>query len=423
MTYIAAVGAGAAEPARPSAAMSPAGRAGGPSSYALDAFNGLVASVQTGFGPFVAVYLASEAWTQGQIGIALSVGTIAAMISQVPGGAAVDALDNKRLAAGVSCLAVALSALLLAIWPTYLPVLGAEVLHGFASCMLGPSIAAISLRLVGRAGLGERLGRNARYAAIGSGVAAGVMGAVGAYVDEAAVFYLTTALMLPALWALSRVRQPAAALEADRAAPQPAWRLMLDRRLLAFALCIGLFHLSNAAMLPLVGADITRASGSQANLVIAACIVLPQALVALISPWVGQSADRWGRRPLLLLALLALPTRAALLAFVHDPFAVVAVQMLDGISAAGLGVLLPLIAADLTRGTNRFNLCMGMLGLAAGLGATFSTALAGFAADYYGPTVALLGLAGVGLLATAAGRLVPETRLPPAAAPGRAAAP
>ena len=399
----------------PEAAMATtaAGEQPGPaSSYSLDAFNALVASVQTGFGPFVAVYLASEAWTQGQIGVALSVGTIASMISQVPGGAAVDALDNKRIAAGASCFAVAASALLLAALPSYLPVLGAEVLHGFASCMLGPAIAAISLRLVGRAGFGGRLGRNARFAAIGSGVAAGVMGAVGAWLSEAAVFYLTALLMLPAFWALARVRQPATRIEGAPAAmtPKTGWRLMLDRRLLAFALCVALFSLGNAAVLPLVGADLTRVSGSRASLVIAACIVLPQVIVASISPWVGRSADVWGRRPLLLLATLALPVRAALLAFVRDPVLVVAVQMLDGISAAGIGVLLPLLAADLTRGTNRFNLCMGMLGLAAGLGATLSQFAAGFSADAFGPRSALLGLGAVGLLAVAASRLVPETR-------------
>ncbi len=384
----------------------------------LDAFNALVASVQTGFGPFVAVYLASEAWTQQEIGQALSLGTIAAMLSQVPGGAAVDALRNKRLAALVSCIAVAASALLLAVWPGRLPVLAAEVLHGFASCMLGPAIAAVSLRLVGRAGLGERLGRNARFAAIGSGVAAGVMGAVGTYVDEAAVFYLTAALMLPALVALHAVRQPSTDQEAAVSA-QGDWRRLLDRRLLGFMLCIALFHLGNAAALPLVGAELTRVAGSRASLVIAACIVLPQALVALISPRMGALADRWGRRPLLLLALGALPLRVALLSLVQAPVPVVLIQLLDGISAAGLGVLVPLVAADLTRGTNRFNLCMGALGLAAGIGATLSTTLAGAVADRFGVQAALLGLAGAGLAAVAMAAFAPETSARHASVPAR----
>jgi MFS family permease len=277
--------------------------------------------------------------------------------------------------------------------------------------MLGPAIAAVSLHLVGRAGLGERLGRNARYAAIGSGAAAAVMGAVGSYVNEAAVFFLTAALMVPALVALRAVRLPHEHPEPPPSAPVTAWRMMLDTRLLALALAVVLFHLSNAAVLPLVAGDLTREAGSRASLIIAACIVLPQGLVAMLSPSVGRAADKWGRRPLLLLAVLALPLRAGLLAFVHRPEAVVAVQMLDGVSAAGLGVLLPLVAADLTKGSGRFNLAIGALGLAAGVGATFSTALAGFAADAYGEALALLGLAAIGLASAASvALLVPETR-------------
>ena len=176
------------------------------------------------------------------------------------------------------------------------------------------------------------------------------MGAVGTYVNEAAVFYLTAALMVPALLALKAVRQPNAEAEAADAAANPGWRVLFDRRLLAFGLCIGLFHLANAAALPLVGAELTRTQGSRASLIIAACIILPQAIMALVSPWVGRMADSWGRKPVLLLAFSALPVRAGLLAFVEAPVPVVLVQCLDGISAAGLGVLVPLIAADLTRG-------------------------------------------------------------------------
>ena len=379
----------------------------------LDAFSALVASVQTGFGPFVAVYLASEAWTQREIGTALSLGTLAAMLSQVPGGAAVDALRNKRAAAGAACVAVAFSAVLLAAWPGRAAVLGAEVLHGFASCMLGPAIAAVSLGLVGRAGFGERVGRNARFAAVGSGVAAGVMGAVGTYVGEAAVFWLTAALMAPALAALAVVRGGAA--EVAQRAAGAGWRTLLDWRLGAVGLCLMLFHLGNAAMLPLVGAELTRVAGSRASLVIAACIILPQGLVAVLSPWVGRMADRWGRRRVLLMAMAALPVRAGLLAGVQGLGAgqvlpVVGVQLLDGVSAAGLGVLVPLLAADLSRGSGRFNLVMGAMGLAAGVGATLSTGLAGVIAEAWGVRWALAGLAGVGVLGVGVAGLVRETR-------------
>ena len=128
------------------------------------------------------------------------------MVSQVPAGALVDALHNKRKAALAALLAIMGSALIFAFFPARLPVAIAEVLHGFASCVLTPAIAAISLALVGRAALGERLGRNARFASIGNGLAAAVMGACGSYVSERAVFLLTAGLAIPGLFALRAIR-------------------------------------------------------------------------------------------------------------------------------------------------------------------------------------------------------------------------
>ena len=387
----------------------------GAGQYALDWHNFFVANVQTGFGPFIAVYLTSEAWTQGQIGTALSLGTIAGMVSQLPGGAVVDWLHNKRLAALAACVAICFSATMLALWPEWLPVLGAEVLHGFASAMLPAAIAAMSLALVGRAALGERVGRNSRFAALGNGAAAAVMGAVGSYVSEVAVFYLTAALMLPGIAALFWIPQRRTDPPPAEASGSGSWgeaiRLLLGWRVLVFAAIVTLFHLGNAAMLPLVAGEVTTSLGKQASLVIAACIVLPQLLVAYASPHVGRLADQWGRRPVIALTFLAVPLRGVLLALSGGGKFLPLIQMLDGISAAGFGVMLPLIAADLTRGTERFTLCMGMFGLATGLGATVSTALAGHLADRYGNETALwvLASAGLGSVLLALATL-PETR-------------
>ncbi len=383
----------------------------------LDALNALVAGSQTGFGAFIAVYLTSQAWTQGAIGQALSVGTIAAMLSQVPAGALVDRMRSKRLAVLAGGAAVALSALLFAATPARLPVLLAEVLHGFASCMIAPAIAAMSLQLVGHAGLGARLGRNARFASIGSAAAALVLGGIGTWMSSRSVFWATAGMMAVGLLSL-RLVPPGPAPGAMP--PRARAGALLDRRLLTFAGCVGLFHLANAAMLPLVATEVTRAAGSRANLVIAACIVAPQAVVALVSPWVGRRADLWGRRPVLLLSFAALPLRGLLLAAAQDPAWVVAVQVLDGISAAAFGVMMPLVAADLTRGTGRFSAALGVLGLAAGGGATLSTTLAGLAADRFGPAAALLALAGVGAAAMAALLALPETRAASVRMPGSA---
>jgi MFS family permease len=386
----------------------------------LDCLNFFVANFQTGFGPFISVYLTGVGWTQGAIGAVLSAGTVAAMVSQVPGGAVVDAVRNKRAAAAAAILAIMASALLIALWHALLPIAVAEILHAFASSVLGPAIAALSLALVGHAALGERLGRNARYLALGNAFAAGLMGAFGYYVGERAVFLLTASLALPALAAIQMIRN--ADLSSAKIHPKsmppskpkdtgPSWRFLKDRRLLAYSACASLFQLGNAAMLPIAAGMVTKRAGSEASLVIAACIVAPQAVTAAISPWAGRAAEVWGRRPILLLGFGALPIRGLLFAGITDPYLMVAIQLLDGLSAAVLGVLTPLIVADVTRDTGYYTTALGIVGLAIGGGATLSTIAAGMMADHFGSASAFLGLAAVGLCATLlVWTMMPETR-------------
>ncbi|MGN6652938.1 MFS transporter [Trinickia sp.] len=394
---------------------------------ALDWLNFFLANVQTGFGPFIASYLTANKWTQGEIGVALSVGTATAMLSQVPAGALIDALRNKKSAGAAAILAIAACALLLAASPTLLPVLAAELFHGFASCMLTPAIAAISFALVGRHALGDRLGRNARFASIGSAFAAAAMGAFGEYSSARAVFWLTAALSVPALIALTMIEDTGRAAfgalrdnHAPDAPPPPApatehresiGSLLRDRRVLIFAACIALFHLSNAAMLNLAAGEVTAHMTDNVQLVIAACIIVPQMVVAAMSPWVGRSAQRWGRRPLLVFGFAALPLRALLFAGVSSPYLLVPVQLLDGISAAVFGVMLPLIAADVAGGKGHYNLCIGLFGLTAGIGATLSTLAAGFISDRFGNTISFMALAAAGALAVLlVWAALPETR-------------
>jgi MFS family permease len=381
---------------------------------ALDLLNFFVADVQTGFGAFVAVYLTMNKWTQVQIGFALTLGTVVALVSQLPAGALVDAARNKRAAASGALLGIIAAALLLALRPTVLPVMVAQTLHAFSSCVLTPAIAAISLHLVGHGALGERLGRNARFSSLGNGLAAAVMGATGAYLSSRAVFLLTAALCIPALAAVLAIgRGPYARRQTTtRTFDWPGLRrLFTDRDLLIFAGCVLLFHVSNAAMLPLVGAAVTMRAGDFANLIIAACIMVPQGVVALCSPAIGRSAAARGRRPVLLLGWASLPLRGFLLAVLPGPWLPVAAQALGGISAAVFGVLLPLLAADITRGTSHFNLCMGALGLAVCLGAGISTTFGGWIADAAGVRAAFAALGLVGALATLVLWLrMPETR-------------
>jgi MFS family permease len=387
----------------------------------LDWLNFFVADIQTGFGPFISVYLTSAGWTQSAIGAVLSTGTIASMASQVPAGALVDAMRSKRMAAAAAIAAIGVSALAIALWPNFLAISAAEVLHSFASAILGPAIAAITLVLVDPSAFGERLGRNARYAAIGNAVAAGLMGVCAYFLGDRAVFLFAAALAIPAFAALKTLRgADSAPFRPPRtASPQvPArprkrsWEFLTERRLMAFAVCAALFHLANAAMLPIAAAAVTKRAENEAGLIIAACIVGPQLITALLSPWAGRAAEVWGRRPILLLGFSALPIRGILLACTADPYLIIAIQLFDGLGAAVFGVLFPLIVADVTRETGHYTTSLGLVGLAIGGGATLSTAVAGLVADHFGVGAAFLSLAVVGLIATAlVWILMPETKL------------
>jgi MFS family permease len=386
----------------------------------LDWFIFFLADVQTGFGPFIAVYLTTEKWTQSQIGLVLSIGSVIGLLGQMPGGAIVDAARSERLVAGFAIATIGGVALAYAAWPIFPVVATAAAFHAVASCVLGPAIAAISLGLVGPHAISERLGRNARFASLGNGVAAAVMGTAGYLVSSRSVFLVTFMLAIPTLLSLSRIRES----EVDvarahgaifRETPDPqatsVVRLVRKRSLLIFAGCVLLLQLANAAMLPLMAGIVTTRSSQWAPVLIAFCIVVPQAIVALMSPTVGARAQAWGRRPLLLIGFAALAIRGLLFAVVHDPYVLVAVQVFDGITAAVFAVLIPLTVADLAFGSGHFNLAQGIVGTATGIGASLSTVLAGYASDRFGSSVAFLGLAGVaalGLLAIAL--IMPETR-------------
>jgi MFS family permease len=374
---------------------------------ALDWLNLFVANIQTGFGPFIAVYLTAQGWTETAIGLALSFGTVTAMASQVPAGALVDRIANKAIVVLFSILAFGASGLLLAAAPVPLSVYAAEMIHSFASCTLGPAIAALSLLVARPTGQGVRFGRNARFAAIGNGIGAALMGAFGYYLSERAVFFLTAGLSLPALAALPALGRlsgsrpaPTPPAAADPAPATRSWRpVFFDRALLAFAACVMLFTLGNAAMLPLVGNTLTRTVAGEASLVIAACIVLPQLIVAAVSPAIGRLAEKRGRRIVLLLGFGTLPIRGLLFALTSDPVLVALVQALDGLAAACLGVLVPLVTSDVAGRSGHYNLALGFVGLAIGIGATLSTTLAGAVADHWGQPAAFAGLAAAGLVA------------------------
>jgi MFS family permease len=387
----------------------------------LDGTNFFNAAMLAGFGPYVAVYLAEQKWTQDNIGFVLTASGLAGLLALMPGGELLDTVRSKRALVALGASIVAVTALVIGIWPNFPLVFTALVLHGTTGAFLGPAIAAISLGVVGHLALAEQLGRNQRFASAGSLIATGLMGLIGYLLSYQAMFLIAAALVLPLLVALAAIRPADIDFARSRGAPRPDAATQPARTthrslwkspgVLTFAASLFLFQLANAAMLPVVGAALVYDGESRSSLIVAALIILPQIVVALLAPWVGRQARSWGRRPLLLIGFGTLPIRALLFAFFEDPLFLVGFQLLDGISGAIIGVLTALVTADITHGSGRFNLAQGIIGTASGIGAALSTAVFGLIAAHFGRTTTFLSMAAVALLgASIMWLLMPETR-------------
>ena len=375
----------------------------------LDWMNFFLADVQTAFGAFVAFYLADLGWSKGQVGLALTVGTLAGVISQIPGGWLADAVRWKRGLAAIGIGMLCVSALILGLMPSFALVFFAEILHGLTAGIVTPAIAAISLGLVGRRAMSLRTGRNYRFDAAGNALTAGLMGLAGQYFAKSAIFLGSAALCIPALIALSRIRADeidyARARNAAKGEQAKSYHRIFDlgknRNLYIFAACVFLFQFSDASLLPVVGENLAQSKTEYASLLMAGLIVVPQIVVALLSPWVGYYSEKWGRKPLLLLGFGLEIVRTLLFAFSANVPILLIAQLLGGISAAAVTVLTILVITDLTTGTGRFNLVRGAVGTLIAIAASISTTASGFIFEGLGHWEGFLILAAASAIATA----------------------
>ncbi len=390
------------------------------SQHALDWLNFFLAALLTGFGPFVAVHLADRGWDPASIGVVLTASGTRRFDRPIPAGELIDMVRSKRALVGAGTGAITLALLIFGLRTDFPSVVTASVVQGMAGSILGPSVAAISLGLVGHDALAERLGRNQRFASIGGLAAAGILGVIGYLLSTREIFLVAAALWVPLLLALVRIRatdihfaRSCGAPHRHDAEPQRESRAVLfkDHRLVTFAICLFLFQLANASLLPQIGQTLAHAQGRSSSVVVSALVVGPQIIVALLAPWAGRTAATWGRRPLLIIGLAAVPIRSGFFAFTGDPALLVIVQLLDGLSGATLGVLTALVIADITTGTGRFNLAQGLVGALSGIGASLSTSMSGIIVERLGQMAGLLSVTAVGLVAVAIASLfMPETK-------------
>ena len=171
---------------------------------------------------------------------------------------------------------------------------------------------------------------------------------------------------------------------------------MENKPLLLFAVIAFTFHLANAAMLTSVGQLLAKTvRKEQATSLTAACIVAAQLVMVPVALIVGRNVELWGTKPIFLVGFGFLAARGALYTLSNDPRWLVGVQTLDGMGAGIFGALFPVVIADLTRGSGRFNVSQGAIATAQGLGAALSASLASAIIVAAGYSISFLTLAGV----------------------------
>ena len=401
---------------------------------ALDAANFFLADVRDGLGPYLAIYLLTEQrWDEASIGMVMSIAGFAGIVAQTPAGALVDTIKAKRLMMVCAALIVTCACLILPLCPGFWPVAASQGIAHAAAVIFPPAIAAVSLGIVGHRAFTTRVGRNESFNHAGNAVAATIAGAAAYFFGPQVVFYLLAAMTLASL--VSVLAIPERAIDHDLARglhehgrnldgtpeqPSGLSILLTCRPLLIFAACVALFHLSNAAMLPLVGQKLALQDKHLGTSLMSACIIAAQIVMVPMAMLVGARADRWGHKRFFLAALLILPLRGALYTLSENEAWLVGVQLLDGVGAGIFGAIFPVIVADLMRNTGRFNAAQGAIITAQGIGAALSTTLAGLVVVKAGYNAAFLTLGAIAAIGSAVCWLaLPETRTHPAAASNR----
>ncbi|MCK5931599.1 MAG: MFS transporter [Fulvimarina manganoxydans] len=369
---------------------------------ALGALNFFLADVRDGLGPFLGVFLIGQGWSAATIGYVMTVGGIAGMLATTPLGALADATRAKRAMVAICAVLAILASLLILFVPTVPMVAASQIATGIAGAAIGPAIAALTLGLVGQAGLAFQLGRNEAWNHGGNVVAAALSGLFGYWYGLPAVFVLMTIMAVGSLVALALIdpsdidHEVARGLETGSqeksSTPEGLKTLLRNRRLLVLAACLMMFHLGNGGLLPLLGlrvasdGSVDPAAFTAATIIIAQLTMIPLALAA------SKIARARGYFIVLLAALVALPIRGLIAGFWGDLYSLVPVQILDGVGAGLLGVAVPGLVAQIMRGTGRVNVAFGAVMTMQGIGASLSPSVGGYIASTFGYSAAFITL-------------------------------
>ena len=163
-----------------------------------------------------------------------------------------------------------------------------------------------------------------------------------------------------------------------------ALSLLSDKTLLTFTIIVFLFHTSNGTVLPLVMQTLAIGEGRSGILMSGLCIIVAQIFMVGSAKVCGDYSGLYGRKTLFLVGLFSVPIRCLILVFLtaikngmdETPMllqvVILSTQILDGVGAGIFGTMYILVTSDVSAGTGRFSLTLGVTTAAMSIGGTVS---------------------------------------------------
>ena len=367
-----------------------------------------MADVKDGVGIYLAVYLLTDVgWNPGKIGMVMAIPWLIGIIVTPGVGALIDKTRFKRHLLIIGSIAIAFSAVLIIYWPTFWPIVLAQLLVGVFQAIYPPAIASISLGIVGHERLSPRIGRNESFNHAGNMIAAIINVGMALYISYHGIFYFSILQCLLIVVATLLIREKdidhklarAAKVEQDKeVSAARIGDLFSNRNTVMFIIAMFLFSFSNGYMLPLLGQKISVHDPRNSSVYLSICIIIAQAVMVVVAWIIGKNADM-SRKKLFMLAFIILPIRPILFSLIEHPYVLTGIQVLDGLTAGVYGVLIILMMADLSKGTGRFNLLQGAVYCALGVGMALSTFVTGKVSEAYGFNNGFRFLAAISIVA------------------------
>lgn len=378
--------------------------------FALCLMSFFLADVRDGLGPFLGIFLTERHWRPDEIGLVMTCGGIAGLLATLPAGIAADATRHKKIIVLLGCLVITVATLLLWFSNQTWTAMVSQIVAGVAAAFIGPTVAGITLGLTSQRGFNHQMGRNEAFNHGGNTIAALLAGFSAWYWGMGAVFILMTVMAIFAAFATLAIRGDEIDNDVARGYEkneerQPALNLsMLMRKpaLMIAGVTLLLFHLANAALLPMLSMRVASTGGQAAvspGLYAAATVVISQLVMIPVALWVSKRVETQGYRLFIMVALMILPLRAVIAAGFAEPIFVIPVQVLDGIAAGILGVAVPGYIVSLMRGTGHVNAGQSVIMLMQGVGAALSPAMTGMIAARYSYSTAFAVLGAIALAA------------------------